>query len=701
MVRVSASTESVPSLPQTLVAILDASDPADADFAALGHAILQDGGMATRLVAAANSPAFYRSSPCRTVDRALLTLGLDTVRDLALTAAIQQLFGQYRPRHREYLREIWRRALTTAHMGQVLATLTRYPRPEEAYLAGLLVDLGRLIRLSEDEGHYWPLLQGAGDDHELLELERAHYDRSHAELAADHLESWGLGTWIADAVRYHLAPAEQVRDAHQLVKLVNLASALGPVPGGSESSVTDAALAAAHTLFDLNEGLTRELRGRIDKDVARIAGSLGIELGDGPGLGGDEHTEYSPERRAEAALGERVRDLTEIDRLNGVLARSDSVQACSDAVRRSLFLTLGVEQSLLFLRDAGGASLSVWMEDDEAPEFTLPLLPGRSLVTDTLLDRESRRHERTADGVIPVVDQQLFRVCRSEILWAFPLVDANEEPVGVLILGLERNQADALEARSGFIRALSREIARALSAIQPEPPRAPAPATEPGVSGEMIRETLHEAGTPLSIIQNYLGALRMKLSEDPEAQHELGLIREEIDRVGRILMRLRDPESGDRSTPTDLNATVQRVAQVFEGSLGEAHDIRLQLELAPESPAVDVPPDHLRQILTNLLTNAVEAIESGGRIGVRTMVPNGLEGRRTALLSIEDDGPGIPAEVLDAGFEPVPSTKGGGHAGVGLSIVKRLADEAGARIEVQSNEQGTRFELWLPCTPDT
>ncbi|WP_018862202.1 HDOD domain-containing protein [Thioalkalivibrio sp. ALJ3] len=688
----ATETETIPSLPQALISVLDASQAGEADFEALSRAILRDTGMTSRLLAAANSPFYYRGSPCRTIDRALFSLGLDTVRSLALTAAIQQLFGHYQPRHRSALRIIWRQALTTAMLGQVLASLTRYPRPEDAYLAGLLVDLGKLMRLATDEASYWPVLEGSANDRELVDRERETYGQHHAELAAQRLGQWGLNGFVADAVRFHLEPTDQVRDAHHLVKVTHLAHRLGCE---DPDDLSDPALAAAHDLFGLNEGLTRELRKRIEDDVERVAGSLGIELDSRPDPAQGDETD--PDQAAREALGMRVRDLTELERLTGEMLRTEGPHERARAAQRTLFLTLGLERSLIFLTDTDGMSVSAWLDEEDEPDFTLPLLPGRSLVTDTLLEREMRRHELATETAAPVIDQQLFRLCEAEILWAFPLLaDRQAPPAGVLILGLDTARAQALEERSEFIRALAREIARALVApdtphVEPLERRRSDQATQ-----QRIRETLHEAGNPLSIIQNYLGVLNAKLGEEHEANHELALIKEEIDRVGRILLRLQDPNRDITGPTATLNRLVQDVAEIVDHSLCRTRGIRMELDLAPGDPPLSVPSDHVRQILTNLLKNAAEALESGGCIRLQTRDPEDLHGQRVVTLVVADDGPGLPEEVRAAHYRPVKSQKGASHAGLGLSIVRRLADEIGAHIHCDSDREGTRFEIRLP-----
>ncbi|HSP01820.1 MAG TPA: HDOD domain-containing protein, partial [Thioalkalivibrio sp.] len=448
MVKVFRATEGLPSLPQVLVRILDALQGGEADFQELAGVLLHDSAMSARVIAVANSSFYSRGGPCNSVERALLSLGLDTVKTLILTASIKQLFGQFNQGHRAYLKQVWRHTLITASLAQVLATLTRYPRPEEAYLCGLLVDVGQLALLSAEEARYWPMLQAVQDSPELLKAEREAFGQSHCDLAGEYMEAWGLGSFMADAVRYHLEPVSRVLDAHHLVKLVNLAHVLG-----RQDELSDAAIATADTLFGLNEGLTRELRGRIADDVSRLAGSLEIDI--------DTTDDADRERAADRALGQRVSDLGQLSQLSGALGQVEGAVHKRTAVERALFITLGVARSVLFLCDPQGQSVSAWVEEAQAPAFTLPLVQGRSLVTDVLLNRTHQQREASALESLPVVDRQLFTLCQAEVLWLLPLVH-EDMPVGVLVLGLSRRQRDELTQRTPFVQALSREIAAVL-----------------------------------------------------------------------------------------------------------------------------------------------------------------------------------------------------------------------------------------------
>lgn len=97
--------------------------------------------------------------------------------------------------------------------------------------------------------------------------------------------------------------------------------------------------------------------------------------------------------------------------------------------------------------------------------------------------------------------------------------------------------------------------------------------------------------------------------------------------------------------------------------------------------------------MINLMKNAAEAMQNGGTLLVST---NGNAGEYVEI-TLRDDGPGIPAEVMESLFKPVASSKGAGHAGLGLSIVKNIVDELDGKIFCRSNGiSGTVFQILLP-----
>ncbi|WP_197473847.1 ATP-binding protein, partial [Oleiphilus sp. HI0066] len=213
-----------------------------------------------------------------------------------------------------------------------------------------------------------------------------------------------------------------------------------------------------------------------------------------------------------------------------------------------------------------------------------------------------------------------------------------------------------------------------------------------------VREIAHEANNPLSIINNYLSSLSLKLSEEDEVQEELQVLKEELERASQIIFRLRDlqqditHDEGD----ADINLEIKNLLTLYKSSLFLAKSI--DSEYLPDSSLrpVDISPGSLRQILTNLMKNAVEAMPEGGKISAATKSSINVNGHSFCEIKITDNGPGIPEEIQKNLFTPVSTTKGAGHSGLGLSITKNLVTEARGTITCRSDGKGTQFQILLP-----
>jgi len=665
--------DALPSLPRVLVRILDVLQDENADLSALSTVILQDIGLTTRIIAAARSTS-GKPSRFESVEQAVRTLGLSAVKALAITTSMQQVFEQFSPRRQSFLNEIWRRALTTASLGKALAVLTGYRRPEDAYLAGLFTDVGRLVHLTAVESEYDRLLAGALDDTDPSEFSKP--GPKHVAAGVALLEDWGMDLFLVDAVRFHLEPAHKIRDAHHLVKLTHLAYAMA-----SSDRVSGPTLETANLLFGLNEGLTCELHRQARDEIAQLATVLQIDI---RGESAGAHTDND-----RLTLGQRLQDLEQLDHLKQELVQVGP-QLKHSTVQKVVSLTLGVEKSLLFLIDKGATYLRAWTGDETQPTFILRLEKGRSLVTDALLNRRTIQALPRERDRLSVIDQQIFGICAAEVLWVQPLVKG-EKNFGVLVLGLAHGQLPRIEKRAAFVQTLGMQIVRATLKHETQIQLAGTPDLK-----QHVREMVHEASNPLSIIQNYLAMLRIKLGEHHDAQQEIDVIREEIERVGRILMRMSERPHELVQRDVSLNDVVRQVSDLFAASMGVARNIAIQVELCPDVPPTIQASDHIRQILTNLLKNAAEALESGGRIRIVTKDPVSVSGRRYSELVVEDNGPGLPPEIMANLFSPAESGKGSEHRGLGLSIVKRLADEMDAILLCSSSQNGTRFQLLLP-----
>ena len=176
-------------------------------------------GLSARILRAANSAAYARRIPARTLAEAVLTLGLRRTCDLLVAAGVRQLFRQV-PRNAERL---WNHALATALVAEEIARTTGAGDPHVVFLPGLFHDVGRIAFLLADDAAF-----GIVDAHvdgkpvKRPDAERSWYGFDHAEAGAILVEDWGLVHEQVDAIRWHHQPG-QAEQGRLLAAVLNVA----------------------------------------------------------------------------------------------------------------------------------------------------------------------------------------------------------------------------------------------------------------------------------------------------------------------------------------------------------------------------------------------------------------------------------------------------------------------------------------------
>lgn len=672
----------LPSLPQVLVRILDAVSQEAADFQQLSDIIRQDAGMAARLISVANSSLYRRQRSCDTVDRALMCLGLETVRTLVITAAVRQYFAGFDQAHQQFMRVFWQRSLLAAHSAQAFASLTGYQGVSQAYLCGLLMDVGQLCLLVNDKTAYHELLDASGDDDQVMvRAERSALGISHDELGAAVLDSWRMDNFMADAVRFHHATASDICHAHHLVKLVNLANLMSKSGGPDEF-----ALNRAHELFGFNADLVQELHLRVCADVERVAGGLGVNT-----LDNSVPTDADP---ATAQLGQKLSELTQLQALRQNLSMSstEARDPDEDTLGRALYLSFGFEKYMLFIHSPANGSLEARENPDvELADFVLDETAHDSLVWRSFNSEQVLSSNMVSAADLCLTDQQLLRHCRQPDLLCLPF--ASRYGRGVLVAG---GSSEILQQQQKYA-SLWQNLLNEIVATVIGPASLAQTGAKDGDAGKArISEAVHEASNPLSVINNYLEILRLKLGDSKDTAKEFDILREEIDRVGNILLRLNNPDQQHESERVDINGVVDDLARIFRESMCATRGVDLVLDLDSSAQAVELSRAELKQVITNLAKNAVEAMPSGGTLTLGTQSRVVVNGRAHLAINIEDTGPGIDQSVMARLFTPGPTQKGIKHAGLGLSVVKRLMDAMKAQIVCTSTDKGTQFRLLFP-----
>ena len=128
-------------------------------------------------------------------------------------------------------------------------------------------------------------------------------------------------------------------------------------------------------------------------------------------------------------------------------------------------------------------------------------------------------------------------------------------------------------------------------------------------------------------------------------------------------------------------------------------DVEVTVDLSPNLPKVHGDLHQLTQLFTNLLTNAYEAMDGRGRVGVTAgtiRLDDGMEGRDAVVVGFADDGPGMPPDIAEHIFDPFFTTKPQG-SGLGLAIVRKIVDAHDGQIDLHTTPgRGTTIHVTLP-----
>jgi signal transduction histidine kinase len=211
--------------------------------------------------------------------------------------------------------------------------------------------------------------------------------------------------------------------------------------------------------------------------------------------------------------------------------------------------------------------------------------------------------------------------------------------------------------------------------------------------GQLAAGIAHEIRNPLTSINILIHSLTENLSSGNSQKEDLKVIEEEIHRINEIVdqfLRFAKP-APPLLKKGDVISIFEETLQLLRPQI-EKQGIVIQKEFQPLPPIL-MDREQMKQVILNLLLNAVQAMPKGGNLVLKGHIP---EGDRWIRLSIQDSGVGISGEDINKLFDPFFSTKEGG-IGLGLSIAHRIIDQHHGKIEVESTPgEGTLFTVWLP-----
>lgn len=693
----------LPSMPQILVQLIDRCHETEVNLQAIAHIIDKDAAISAKLLQLVNSVFIGARRPFTNLEQAVVHLGSDAIRNLVISLSVQQIFRRVESNGLLSIDRFWHHSLLNALLGQNIAHAAGYPNPAEAYLTGLLHDIGKLLLWMAFPGKYAPLLLKGIRCHNgrLAFLEEEKLRINHCSAGAWLCEQWRLPPLLADAIRYHHHPLEEVQQALPLTRIAYLADLL------SHSNADDQiCLNAAEHLFAMSDKQVASLYDGVEERIGELADQFGIHI---PQSAKSSHDQEPGSRRTHKKTSEglinRVREISQISGLLDNLIKAENTAQIVAMMEQSVRILFNEETCLVMVRDHNSGELRCVTSASNrlprtleglafSPQQYAHSLPGRAVHTGQVLHSFGKQGEGASSLNL---DTQLLYLLKTEGMVVIPMI-YRKETLGLFLIGLTRRAFQHFNnGHWTSLRLLASHAAICMHLERTRAAQAERIATERMQAAVMAaRNIAHEINNPLAILRNYLHILCKKSAQGEPVGDELAILDNELSRLARItlgLNNLAQEQNNMRPELLDIHQLIAETLQLLQTAATATGQI--DFTYVPWTQPLLVWTDRhcLSQILQNLLGNAVDAVDGQGHVTVRTTV----EDSGAVLITIEDDGPGIDPGIDATLFMAGASTKGGSHGGLGLSIVHKLATQLGGAVSHRSQPGQTAFTLALPA----
>lgn len=750
-----AHLDALPTLPPIALRLLQTINDRDADASDVIALLRHDQSLTARILALAGAVATGAGSPITTVERAVSVLGFSVLRSVVLTVKVFETLGgagDGGPPDGFDRVAFWKHAVAVGCAARRLAEIPAAGvDPEEAFVAGLLHDLGKVALDATFPRSYVRIARRAvqvrGD---IADCERALLGVDHTVAGRRVAERWGLPRVLQEVIwLHHLAadglPASVL--APRLITLVQLADTVVREQrlGFSGNHVFYESVADLAALLGITPAQVDGVILNLPREVAEQVVQLGLEH-DVP-----ETMFLRSLQSANAELGRMNSELQQSNQRLGAAARyfraltslDEHLTATSDCAAVVSAITRCAHQALqrprvaaFALRDGGMVDLSVFDHESatgitRSDTATLELREWRA--------RAGAAQEPGVHKAPPAVRMLLAQDARHlgpGELWLCPVTHAGVLQGGLIFaaddaaIGVLRSEMDELRA---FLTSLGLAIGRAnaqaaaqrltdelaetnrrLQHLRTEVLRS----RTLGMIAEMAAGAGHELNSPLSVIAGRAQML-LESSADPEARRVLQLIDAKAHECSRIVSELMDIAQPPPPRPEPIEAG-QLVADARTAWLSESAAPAAQVTVrpaeagagAPTSAQVLVDRGQLRGVLIELLRNAAASLPAAsGQIEISwRVISSDLEPRTSARLPaapvphdwveilVRDNGSGMEQSVLRRAFDPFFSHQTAGRRrGLGLARAHRVIEAHGGRIWLESEPRaGTTAHVLLP-----
>ncbi|HSR53337.1 MAG TPA: HDOD domain-containing protein [Acidobacteriota bacterium] len=719
----------LPTLPAVAVRLLETTSDEESGLSEIARLIETDHSLTAKILKVANSTYFCRSGEVTTIDRATALLGKDLVRGLVLSAVV---FETIHPEKVQAfnLRQFWNHCVACAIASETLARRFAYRRPMEAFVAGLLHDMGKLILAHWNAEEYSKVvLQAREGKGRLLENEEAHFGIGHTGVAKLAMERWRFPSDLVEAAWLHHQPISYFGDSPQrnpafIVKAANSLCRLFRI-GDSGDPGENWNLERLSMVTGLSAEELRRTASRVLERFEEVAGYFNWEAD-------NKQLYLQAVQRANEQLGQmqinldvekrrlqrKEKALSAIHRLHEALDETTSPARGVVHVINMLDEFLPLRRALAYValkRSPGLEGCIKGSSGQAGNRFIVPLEPGERQEFDRLTARaqlsllqRKLREGKSMEAEEGALSGMLF----SPDLLVFPL-ETQRGSIGQVLAEVDSKSpevAEMVEAARHFVHGAALALHRLLLTEELQ-----VQAEELAQTGRKVEETerrlfhterlasvgrlaagaAHEINNPLTVISGH-AELMLLGTEDEKQKHRLEEIVRQIERISEItgdLMGLARPAE-PQVEPVQVESILDRTLDLLRQRMRLAN-IKVLRRYGDDVPPVLGDAKQLEQVFLNLCINAVQAMKDGGKL---TISLRRGENSKEVEIDFQDTGEGIEPQDLPSIFDPFFTTKREGEGtGLGLAICLTIIRNHGGRVLVSSKpDKGSTFRIVLP-----
>jgi len=660
--------------------------------------ISTDPSLTSRLLQIIGSPYINLPKAVNSIKTAVVYLGLDTIRNIAISTSAMRFFNFSKAVPGFDTGRFWYHSYKCGVIARKVAEENDFSNPDEFFLAGLLHDIGRLVLLQNFPDDYKAILKTSSNEDQTMAAEMEMFDTDTPQVSAWLFSQWNLNPLISDAVLFINESIEQIEGALSHVKVVFISNFLARQE--VLEKIPDIAC-----LTDIPQARLEQISIEAEEEVADMAKSLGINLDE------IQDTIY------EDSLTSEIKDLSLFYGTLQNLLQARDIDSVLDVAQNGFKIIFNISRVFYFLLDEKRNILTGFCTSNDKSHkiiktIALPLSNTSSLLVKCVKQQKVQNSfNEKAPRKLAISDTQIIRLLEAEGLYCVPIY-SSKKASGVMALGVDKTKIKSLDNSKGLVRLFSKQTGVCIQSIRFHNEYADnIHEKKMEAYSTLTDKVIHEINNPIAIIKNYIETLSLKLPDKHPAQDELSVIGEEMNRVAGLLDKLRSfsrPKI-DGFEPVDINKLCQSILEILKKSILLPKHIEAVITIDPEMPKVKTDQDGLKQVFINLVKNAAEAMDKGGKISVSTRFLSGsakimIDEKKRIPGSIEiivaDNGPGISEKIKETLFEPYTTTKiGAANSGLGLSIVHSIIKELNGKIICETKPgKGSRFIITLPVS---